>query len=45
VVLPYIAEENQGEDPEVQVKPDVDNAAARQVKNAIYEARGQVSFT
>jgi hypothetical protein len=45
VVLPYIAEENQGEDPEVQVKPDVDNATARQVKDAIYAARDQVQFT
>jgi hypothetical protein len=42
VVLPYIAEENQDEDPEVLVKPDEDNANAREVKEAIYAARGQV---
>jgi hypothetical protein len=42
VVLPYIAEENRDEDPEVLVKPDEDTANAREVKEAIYAARGQV---
>jgi hypothetical protein len=42
VVMPYIAEENRDEAPEVQVKPNCDTAAARAVKDAIFNARSQV---
>jgi hypothetical protein len=42
VVLPYIAEENRDEDPEVQVRPDGDGAAARAAKDAIFGARKEV---
>jgi hypothetical protein len=45
IVLPYIAEENHDEDPEVLVKPDQDNATARALKAAIYDQRSQVRGT
>jgi hypothetical protein len=41
-VLPYIAEENHDEDPEVLVKPDQDDATARALKAAIHDQRSQV---
>lgn len=42
IVFPYIAEENSDEDPEVQVKPQTDTAAARKAKDAIYADRKKV---
>lgn len=42
VVLPYVAEENHDEDPEVQVKPDSESAAARTAKDAIFSSRKEV---
>lgn len=42
MVLPYVAEENHDEDPEVQVKPDKDTAADQAVKDAIYTSRAKV---
>eukprot|EP00892_Ulva_mutabilis_P000714 jgi/Ulvmu1/10643/UM066_0023.1 len=44
VVLPYVAEENHDEDPEVQVKPDKDTAAGQTVKDAIYSNRAKAIF-
>ena len=44
VQLPYLAEENHDEDPEVQVKPESDTAAARSAKDAIYNNKAKVSF-
>jgi hypothetical protein len=41
VQLPYLAEENHDEDPEVQVKPESDTAAARTVKEAIYNNKAK----
>lgn len=41
-MLPYVAEENHDEDPEVQVKPDKDTEADRKVKDAIYSNRSKV---
>lgn len=44
VQLPYLAEENHDEDPEVQVKPETDTAAARTAKDAIYNNKAKVSL-
>ena len=44
VQLPYLAEENHDEDPEVQVKPESDTAAARSAKDAIYNNKAKVSL-
>jgi hypothetical protein len=41
VQLPYLAEENHNEDPEVLVKPEADGAAANAAKDAIYSNRAK----
>lgn len=42
VLLPYIAEENADEEPEVQVRPDTEGAAASTAKDAIFGNRREV---
>lgn len=44
VVLPYIAEENSDEDPEVQIKPDSESPAATAAKSAIFDARSKAIY-